>query len=94
VALSTCEAGYYSAVYATREVIHLRQLIGEILNEPVTETTTIWEDSPSTIAYSQNAMVSETTKHIDMTFHFVKDHVEKGIVRLMYLPTDKWWRRR
>jgi hypothetical protein len=89
VALSTCEVEYYSAAHATREVIHLRQLIGEILNEPVTETTTIWEDNQSTIAYSQNAMVSEKTEHIDMKFHFVKDHVEKGTFRLMYLPSDQ-----
>jgi hypothetical protein len=33
-------------------------------------------------------MVSEKTKHIDLKFHFVKDHVEKGAVRHMYLPTD------
>jgi hypothetical protein len=87
VALSTCKAEYYSATDATREVIHLRQLIGEILKERVTETTTIWEDNLSTIAYSQNAMVSEKTKHIDLKFHIVKDHVEKGTVRLKYLPT-------
>jgi hypothetical protein len=89
VALSTCEDEYYSAANATREVIHPRQLIGKILNEPVTETTTIWEDNQSTIAYSLNAMVSEKTKHIDLKFDFVKDHVEQGTVRLMYLPTDQ-----
>jgi hypothetical protein len=32
-------------------------------------------------------MVSDKTKHIDLKFHFLKDHVEKGTVRLMYLPT-------
>jgi hypothetical protein len=88
VALSTCEAKYHSAVDATREIIHLRHLIGRILNAPITETTTIWEDNQSTIVYSQNAMVSNKATHIDLKVHFVKDYVEKGTVRLVYLPFD------
>jgi hypothetical protein len=52
VAQSTCEAEYYSAVDATKEGLHLRQLMGEIFNAPITETTTIWEDNQSAIAYS------------------------------------------
>jgi hypothetical protein len=38
----------------------------EIFNSPITETTTIWEDNQSAIAYSLNALVSEKTKHIGM----------------------------
>jgi hypothetical protein len=41
MAQSTCEAEYYSAVDATKEGLHLRQLIGKIFNAPITETTTI-----------------------------------------------------
>jgi hypothetical protein len=53
---TTCEAEYYSAADATKEGLHLRQLMGEIFNAPITdETTTIWEDNQSAIAYSHNA---------------------------------------
>jgi hypothetical protein len=46
VAQPTCEAEYYSAADATNEgLLHLRQLVGEIFNAPITETTTISEDS-------------------------------------------------
>jgi hypothetical protein len=65
VAQSTCEAEYYSAADATKEGLHLRQLMEEIFNAPITETTTIWEDNQSAIAYSQNALVNEKTKHTD-----------------------------
>jgi hypothetical protein len=41
----TCEAEYYSAADATKEGLHLRLLVGEIFNAPITETTTIWEDN-------------------------------------------------
>jgi hypothetical protein len=41
--------------------------MGEIFNAPITETTTIiWEDNQSAIPYSENALVSETTKHIGL----------------------------
>jgi hypothetical protein len=61
----------------------------EIFDEPIHGTTTIWEDNQSAIAYSQNAMVSEKIKHIDLKWHFLKDHVEHGIVRLRYMPTNQ-----
>jgi hypothetical protein len=89
VAQSTCEAEYYSAADATKEGLHLRQLMGEIFNTPITETTTISEDNQSAIAYSQNALVSEKAKHIRLKWHFLKDHVEQGTIKLRYLPTDQ-----
>jgi KUP system potassium uptake protein len=63
--------------------------MGEIFNAPITETTTIWEDNQSAIAYSPNALVREKTKHIGMKWHFLKDHVEQGTIKLRYLPTNQ-----
>jgi hypothetical protein len=81
VAQFTCEAKYYSAADVTKEGLHLRQLMGEIFNSPITETTTIWEDNQSAIAYSQNALVGEKTEHIGLKWHFLKDHVEQGTIK-------------
>jgi hypothetical protein len=89
VAQSTCEAEYDSAAGATQEGLHLRQLIGETFNAPITETTTIWKDNHSAIAFSRNALVSEKTKHIGLKWHFLKEHVEQGTIKLQYLPTDQ-----
>jgi hypothetical protein len=82
VAQSTCEAEYYSAADAIKGGLHLRQLMEEIFNYPITETTTIREDTQSVIAYSQNALVSEKTKHIGLKWHFLKDHAEHGTIKL------------
>jgi hypothetical protein len=89
VAHSTCEAEYYCVEDATKEGIHLRQLMGESFNAPITGTTTIWEDNQSPIAYSMHALVSEKTKHIDLKWHFLKYHVEHGNIKLRYLPIDQ-----
>jgi hypothetical protein len=85
VAQSTCEAEYYSAADATKDGLHVRQLLGEIINSPITETTTIWEDNQSAIAYSHNTLVSEKTTHIGLKWHFLKNHVEQGTIKLRYL---------
>jgi hypothetical protein len=61
--------------------------MGEIFDEPINGTTTIWEDNQSAIAYSKNALISKKTKHIDLKWHFLHDHVEQGTIRLRYLPT-------
>jgi hypothetical protein len=47
------------------------------------------EDNQIAIAYSKNALVSEKIKHIDVKWHFFKDHLEKGKVMLRYFPTDQ-----
>jgi hypothetical protein len=62
-------------------------MLSEIFSRPLSGTTTIREDNKSNIAYSQNALVSEKTKHIDMKYHFVKDHVQMGTMKLRYLTT-------
>jgi hypothetical protein len=83
VAQSTCEAEYYSAADAIKKGLYLRHLImGGVFNAPITETTTIWEDNQSAMAYSHNALVNEKTKHIGLKWHFLKDHVERGTIKL------------
>jgi hypothetical protein len=63
--------------------------MGEIFNAPITDTTTIWEDNQSAIAYFQNALVNEKTKYIGMKWHFLMDHVEQRTIKLRHLPTDQ-----
>jgi hypothetical protein len=73
--------------YTTKEGIHLQQLTAEIFNDHVSGTTTILEGNRSAIAYSHNALVSEKTKCIDMTWHFPEDGLKPRTITLMCLPT-------
>jgi hypothetical protein len=61
-------------------------MLSEIFSRPISGTTTIWEDNQRCIAYSHNALVSEKTKHIDLKYHFMKDHVQLRTIKLRYLP--------
>ncbi|KAJ9567657.1 hypothetical protein OSB04_003623 [Centaurea solstitialis] len=48
----------------------------------------IYCDSKSAIAISCNPVQHTKTKHIDIKYHFIKDHVEKGTIELYFVNTE------
>ncbi|GKE77801.1 hypothetical protein Tco_1543921, partial [Tanacetum coccineum] len=48
----------------------------------------IYCDSQSAIAISCNSVQHTRTKHIDVRYHFIKDHVEKGTIELYFVGTE------
>ncbi|GKE86580.1 hypothetical protein Tco_1560322 [Tanacetum coccineum] len=45
-------------------------------------------DSKSAIAISCNAVQHSRTKHINIRYHFIKEHVERGTVELYFVGTE------
>nr|GFC67730.1 hypothetical protein [Tanacetum cinerariifolium] len=45
-------------------------------------------DSKAAIAISCNSVQHSCTKHIDVRYHFIKEKVEKGIVKLFFVGTE------
>nr|GEU95090.1 hypothetical protein [Tanacetum cinerariifolium] len=45
-------------------------------------------DSKATISISCNPVQHSRTKHIDVRYHFIKEKVEKGIVKLFFIGTE------
>nr|GEV31038.1 retrovirus-related Pol polyprotein from transposon TNT 1-94 [Tanacetum cinerariifolium] len=48
----------------------------------------IYCDSKSEIAILYNPVQHTRTKHIDVRYHFIKDHVEKGTIELYFVGTE------
>nr|GEU69513.1 hypothetical protein [Tanacetum cinerariifolium] len=48
----------------------------------------IYCDSKSAIAISYNPVQHSRTKHIAVRYHFIKEHVEKGMIELYFVKTD------
>jgi hypothetical protein len=46
------------------------------------------EDNQSTIAIANNPIHHQRVKHLDVKAHFLRDHIEKGDVELVYCPTE------
>lgn len=86
VALSTSEAEYIALSTAAQETIWLRRLLKD-LNAGQSTPTTIMEDNQGAIAIAQNPVSHNRTKHIDIRYHFIRETVQSGEIRLHYCPT-------
>jgi hypothetical protein len=87
VALSSTEAEYMSACAATQEAIYLRVLLKDLGYEQ-NGPTTIMEDNQGCIAMTENPIIHKRSKHIDIKYHFTRERVEMGEVRLEYVATE------
>ena len=86
VALSSTEAEYMAVCSAGQEAVHLRQLLTGLQFAP-TSPTVIFEDNQGCIALSENPVHHQRTKHIDIRFHYTRDLVACGDIKLKYIPT-------
>lgn len=87
VALSTSEAEYMAACAAAQEAIFQRQLL-EDMGFPQKGPTVIYEDNTGAIAMSENPVSHNRTKHIDIKYHFVRERVELGEIKLVHVATE------
>ena len=80
VALSTTESEYIALTEAFKEAMWLKGLVSEIgfLKQDVV----VFSDSQSAIHLCKNPVFHDRTKHINVRFHFIRDIVEKGIIKL------------
>jgi transposase InsO family protein len=88
VALSTCEAELYAEAAAIQEVLWLRGLMEEMGLHTQTGAT-VYGDNQSAIAVSENGVKGERTKHVDVKYHFVTEAVERGVIKLRWVPTTQ-----
>ncbi|GJX74532.1 retrovirus-related pol polyprotein from transposon TNT 1-94 [Tanacetum coccineum] len=52
------------------------------------EYVPIFCDNTSAIAISNNPVLHSRTTHIDIRYHFIRDHILKGDIELHFVPTD------
>ena len=87
VTLSTAESEYVAATHASKELIWLRRLIGD-LSQPFTVPTTLLCDNQAALRLAQADNYHARTKHIDIRYHFIRNVVERGEASLAYCPTE------
>jgi hypothetical protein len=49
----------------------------------------IFCDNQSCIKMTENPMFHDKTKHIEIRYHYIRDLVQKGVVKLQYVGTDE-----
>ncbi|GJU72384.1 hypothetical protein Tco_1263789 [Tanacetum coccineum] len=84
--MSSAEAEYMSLFACCALVLRLRTHLTDYGFH--FEKIPMYCDSKAAIAISCNPVQHSRTKHIDVRYHFIKEHVEKGIVELFFVRTE------
>lgn len=86
VSTSTAEAEYIAAGSCCAQILWMRNQLqdyGLLLSK-----IPIYCDNTSAIAITQNPVQHSRTKHIDIRYHFIREHVLNGTVELHFVPTE------
>ena len=85
VTLSTTEAEYYMLSIACQEAIWLKQLCQELqmnFNEPIN----VYMDNTGVVALSDNPVLHNQSKHIDIRWHFMWDIIWSKSICTSHIP--------
>ena len=88
----TMESEYIALSYAARELVWLRRLLGEFQFKNVSLPLLLFSDNEGAISFSKNDTVNDRTKHIDVKFHFTREQLKNGAMKIAYISTQKWLR--
>ena len=88
VALSSTEAEYKAACFASCEAIWLRRILWH-MGVQQEDAIVLWCDNQSYMAIAKNPVFHARTKHIEIHYHYVHKLIENGVVELVYCPTLK-----
>jgi hypothetical protein len=98
VSLSTTEAEYIASSGAAQELIWLRRLLKDVQNiclcpVPAAQavdlpSTPLHIDNQSAMSLTKTPEYRKRTKHIDISYHFVREKVASGEITVIYTPTD------
>ena len=81
MALCTAEAEYVAACSASYEVVLLKKLLFNLFDLQL-DATCIYCDNHSCLNLSKNPVFHEKSKHIKIKYHYTRDMVQRGAVKL------------
>jgi hypothetical protein len=88
IALSTVEAEYIAACFASCEAIWLQKLLTGLF-ELEMRATLILCDNQRCIKMTENLIFHDKLKHIEISYHYIRDMVQRGALKLQYISTDE-----
>ena len=87
VSLSTAEAEYIAAESCCSQLLWMKKVLTDY--EISQDTMVVYCDNSSAIDISKNPVQRSKTRHIEIRYHFIRDFVERKIVCLEYIPTER-----
>ncbi|KAI3685730.1 hypothetical protein L6452_34988 [Arctium lappa] len=86
VSTSTAEAEYVAAGSCCAQILWMKNQLRDY-NQLYSHIPILCDNS-SAIAIANNPVLHSRSKHIDIRYHFIQDHISKGDIELHFIPTD------
>jgi hypothetical protein len=86
VALSSCESEYVGLANCARELIWLKNMATEL---GVDTTVTLYGDNLNALGIGRGEATQVRTRHIAVSYHFVRDAYKQGLLALEYLQGSR-----
>lgn len=86
VAASSTEAEYVAMSYAAKEALWLVRVIRQFQK---LQNIVIRCDNQSAMVIANRVAFSTRTKHIEVCYHFYRQHVKSGLITLQYVPSEE-----
>lgn len=88
VTLSSSEAEYVALSEVCCEVLFVTYIL-KFLSIKIVYPIDIMVDNVGAIFLAQNHSVSQRTRHIDVRYHFVRNYIENGIVKINFVRSEE-----
>jgi transposase InsO family protein len=88
VALSTTEAEYVAGVAAGKEICWLQNLLNE-LGYTASAPSKLYIDNQSALSVAKNPEHHGRMKHLDLSFYWLRDKVQRNAILPIYLQTEE-----
>ena len=88
MALSIAETEYVATCLASCEAVWLRKLLYHIFDLQLDDTC-IHCDNQSCVNLSENPVFHDRSKHFEIKYHYMRDMVQRGAVKLLYVATEE-----
>lgn len=89
VALSTIEAEYMVAGSCCSQILWLKQMLSDFAIYYDSVVVPIFFNNTSAIHLSYNLIFHSRAKHIEVHYHFLRDHISKGDIYIEHCLTNK-----
>lgn len=87
ISTSTVESEYVAACIAAKEGVWIRNLIEEIVRNKCTPHIDLHIDNEGAKMLAATQVIKTLTKHIDVAYHFIRDKVRSGDIKLKSCDT-------
>jgi hypothetical protein len=87
VSLSSTESEYYAMTHAMKEALWIRLFL-TIHRLPIPKPFPLLCDNQSALALIESEAISSRSKHIDVRYHFIREHIAEGSFHTNWIPTS------